>query len=517
MKTKQLLATMATLLIVGTAFPQANGYPIVDSIPFLDINLTMNMGCEVKRLMMQANGDVVSKTIRGDDILIHKVSTDPLEVVDSLCFPFPGTGLYGLLERDPRGQGNLYVVNEPDGMGGHNLRISRFTDGSLECDTTQDIVTHLCDHDLYYYSEGIIDCRGDIIWKYYEKPNDSTRIGHFARFGLDGTLKHDAVMQPNAVMISYGVFSEEPLRYFQWKKGEHLTLYVYDSLFNLENSYIIRKGFTDYPDNIVYFTFSYQTFERTFVIPDGDDVLVAASYEDMSSGPGWPNYANLEVGTAVARYDLRTMQQKNLVMFNDYPGGENGVINLGFFKSSAGSVYLVYKEQAWTWPQWVEVTLPITVVKMDEDLNVLWKRDVYFPKGFNIQGVDRCLMDEVDGKVKIVATGQMEHFFPQNYSRHLGLYYFFVTDDGTVGTNDMGIEVRPYAFYPNPAQDRLRLNYSPDVKPAQIELYDLQGRLVRSQGSGLESLSLQGLAPGQYVMKVTMADGTTFSDKVVKE
>ena len=71
--------------------------------------------------------------------------------------------------------------------------------------------------------------------------------------------------------------------------------------------------------------------------------------------------------------------------------------------------------------------------------------------------------------------------------------------------------------YPNPAQDQLRLQYSPDVEPAQIELYDLQGRLVRSQGSGLERLNLQGLAPGQYVMKVTMTDGTAYSDKVVKE
>ena len=71
--------------------------------------------------------------------------------------------------------------------------------------------------------------------------------------------------------------------------------------------------------------------------------------------------------------------------------------------------------------------------------------------------------------------------------------------------------------YPNPAQDQLQLLFSPDVEPRQIELYDLQGRLVRSQGSGLESLNLQGLAPGQYVMKVTMADGTAYSDKVVKE
>jgi len=55
------------------------------------------------------------------------------------------------------------------------------------------------------------------------------------------------------------------------------------------------------------------------------------------------------------------------------------------------------------------------------------------------------------------------------------------------------------------------------VKPAQVELYDLQGRLVRTQSQGLESFNLQGLAPGQYLMKVTMEDGKTYSDKVVKE
>ena len=42
-------------------------------------------------------------------------------------------------------------------------------------------------------------------------------------------------------------------------------------------------------------------------------------------------------------------------------------------------------------------------------------------------------------------------------------------------------------------------------------------RPVRSQNNALESLNLQGLASGQYVMKVTMTDGTAYSNKVVKE
>jgi hypothetical protein len=34
---------------------------------------------------------------------------------------------------------------------------------------------------------------------------------------------------------------------------------------------------------------------------------------------------------------------------------------------------------------------------------------------------------------------------------------------------------------------------------------------------GWESNNLQGLVPGQYLMQVTLEDGKTYSDKVVKE
>ena len=86
-----------------------------------------------------------------------------------------------------------------------------------------------------------------------------------------------------------------------------------------------------------------------------------------------------------------------------------------------------------------------------------------------------------------------------------------------MGTPEAEAFIRPYLFYPNPAQDQLRMQYSPDVKPAKVEFYDLQGRLVRTQSQELESINLQGLAPGQYLMKVTLEDGKTYSDKVMKE
>jgi len=74
-----------------------------------------------------------------------------------------------------------------------------------------------------------------------------------------------------------------------------------------------------------------------------------------------------------------------------------------------------------------------------------------------------------------------------------------------------------FKVFPNPAQDQLHLQYSPDVQPKQIELYDLQGRLVRSQGNAFETFDLGKLPAGTYTLRVAMEDGQVFSDKVVKE
>ncbi len=99
----------------------------------------------------------------------------------------------------------------------------------------------------------------------------------------------------------------------------------------------------------------------------------------------------------------------------------------------------------------------------------------------------------------------------------LNYFYYFVHDDGLVGTSEAEAFIRPYMFYPNPTQSELHLQYSPDVTPKQIELYDLQGRLVQTQSKNLESLNMAGLPAGTYTMRVMLEGGKVFSDKVVKE
>ena len=95
-------------------------------------------------------------------------------------------------------------------------------------------------------------------------------------------------------------------------------------------------------------------------------------------------------------------------------------------------------------------------------------------------------------------------------------FALFVNNDYD-SLDEQGIAVRPYTYWPNPVHDELRLHYSPDVQPARIELYDLQGRLLHTQTQNLESIGLEGFAIGQYLMKVVLQDGKTFTDKVMKK
>ena len=146
----------------------------------------------------------------------------------------------------------------------------------------------------------------------------------------------------------------------------------------------------------------------------------------------------------------------------------------------------------------------------DNDLNPIWEQAyVLGPEHYH----PSYLLATSDGGCLL--TGRVYY---DTSMEDVDLFVFKVNADGTVGMKEIiGEEQIPYIYWPNPTQNELYLQYSPDVKPKQIELYDLQGRLVRSQSKGLENLNMVGLPAGTYTMRVMLEDGKVFSDKVVKE
>ena len=160
------------------------------------------------------------------------------------------------------------------------------------------------------------------------------------------------------------------------------------------------------------------------------------------------------------------------------------------------------------------------VTKMDIDGNVIWQRywdrynpdygmKVYYPNFITTTSDDGCLVSGYCYYSDIYGSSR--------YGSDPEIFMLKFFPDGTLSIPEAEAFVRPFAFWPNPIQDELHLQYSPDVTPTQIELYDMQGHLVRSQCNGLESLNLEGLASGAYTMRVTLEGGKVFSDKVIKE
>ena len=483
-----------------------------------------NPGCEgaIYNTMQQRDGDfVMHKLVFGDDptytspplgFMTYKISPTTLTVTDSLFVADTTGGTY-LFARDPLGEGNIRANFEyHEDCDSTFLRIRHFADTDLHPITGEDILVPICEG-ITLGTDGcdLFDDRGDLILRYYKERPNEIYDEYIARIGPDGTLKRQTLFQENSDWqgSNLRVLKDSPLQYYRFEFTDdidpNLSVEVTDSLFH-KNTVILNRMLRSEiiaPNVVEYEYLDFGNLLYTEVIPvGGNDVLVVAPYVHDTNFYPWHS----KYGIAVARYDLRTMQMKKYIVFDEQIT-PNRLTFMGLKMMTDGTVYFAYKKN--------RLEPAINIVKMDADLNVEWNRfckmnDVIIYSRFCHGGLFKYEQGEEKG---IAWPWEAK----KDGDNNIGLVLFLLNHDGTVGTNDMGIEVRPYAFYPNPANDYLRLQYSPDVEPAQIELYDLQGRLVRSQGSGLECLSLQGLAPGQYVMKVTMADGTTFSDKVVKE
>ena len=447
--------------------------------------------------------------------IFYKMSPSTLSFTDSLLVEdsYPP---YYLFAPNPNGGGNIRANFEyHEDCDSTFLRICHFPDDDLHINPDEDIVTPVCDgFAAGSFNCHLVDSEGNLIFRYVKAASDSGYDVYWAQFDSDGTLKRQSLLfeGENGPVPRMGMFKENPLQYYQWRDyydSSNLAVDIIDSLLRRVNIVVINEilsaeSLSD-SDTVTLVAYDHFSFSHdTEVIPvGGDDILLAAQY--ISDTNFYPITA--EHGVAVAKYDVRTHQREGLIMFNDYPGSNNNAQCLGLRQTTDGSVYFLY--QADGYPQG-----SIIVVKMDVDLNVEWKRvcktdDIVIAPPLWLP----ILYEDEQGDEIIAWAG---------YGRRMGndkadMIYFFLTHDGIPASVEDGLVVRPYTYYPNPAKDVLHLQFSPDVTPTQIDLYDLQGRLVQTQRNGLETLEMSGLAAGTYTMRVTMQDGQAFSDKVVKE
>ena len=486
--------------------------------------------------MRQRDGDFVINAYLVDNLanddecflgnLLYKVSSNTLAITDTLYVADTTSTEYFqrsfLLAQDPRGEGNIRANFEyHEECDNSFLRISHYPDSDFNVITEEDVVVPVCEGRVEG-GRGMLNIRGDLIMKYSKyHPGGATHEydSYIICVDREGTLKYHRLMFEDEgrefLYPTLGMLSESPLQYYQWRQIEghvnqhavyNVGLLTIDSLLNV-NTVILGSVLSEEvldPENPFWVEYERLNLNRDAnLIPiGGNKILVAAQYENDTNF-----YGATEYGVAVAKYDIRTMQLQDYIVFNDLPGGYGNQAECrGIKMMSDGTVYFIYSEQD-------EPDETLTVVKMDTDLNVYWKR--YFKtENVIIWGLSYPIIykDEQGEEKGIIWTG-----YGTKNGQQEGILCFLLYHDGTVSTNENGMAIRPYMFYPNPAQDQLHLQYSPDVQPKQIELYDLQGRLMRSQGNAFETFDLGSLPTGTYTLRVTMEDGQVFSDKVVKE
>ena len=86
-----------------------------------------------------------------------------------------------------------------------------------------------------------------------------------------------------------------------------------------------------------------------------------------------------------------------------------------------------------------------------------------------------------------------------------------------MSTDELSFSGKPFACYPNPANDFIHIEFSPDVNPQLVEIYSLDGKMAASQNFNLSTINVASIPAGIYLMKITMDNGNVFTERIVKE
>ena len=94
--------------------------------------------------------------------------------------------------------------------------------------------------------------------------------------------------------------------------------------------------------------------------------------------------------------------------------------------------------------------------------------------------------------------------------------FVYIIRDEYVGTDEYFAGESPFSLYPNPVKDLLSIHFDDGAEPEGIELYDLAGRLVSTKHNSMESIDMSAMPAGVYMLRVTMKDGTSHHEKILK-
>ena len=340
-----------------------------------------------------------------------------------------------------------------------------------------------------------IDPQNDFIISFW-----SNNVHHLKRIGRDGTIKAardgSEIFAPNYETqvqqlggdslllyseMGFGTFTESPLTYYllggyyPTSGAWPIVGYFFDADFNL----IERRLYEQFDENIA---FDGGNNEHIIPLEEGT-YLTATQIKRLSPALG---------GVGLAKFDMDHNFINASPLF-----GTNSCFPRETLITDDGTIYQLYDRQN---------QYKVSLARLDSDLNLSW--DITLPGNQAIAYFGTSL---IKLKNDDIATG----YLIRKNSRYCA--NIVILHDDYDAISESTTQDHPYALYPNPVKDQLNLSFANDMEPESIDLYDLQGRLLVTKRNDLESVDMSALAAGVYMLHITMKDGTSNHDKVIKE
>ena len=345
--------------------------------------------------------------------------------------------------------------------------------------------------DAFTWDKWFIDTNNDLIVSFW--------IGetfHIMRIGLDGTVKNaveTSELFPPDFEYGYtvdtllwysgfGIYKNNPMTYYKLggfcseSGGCPVYCYFFDTDFNI----IGTNWYEEYDENIF---FSGSNIEH--IVPfDEDSYLMASQME----------YSNNEAGCALVKYDMN----HNPICISPQLGNYDYPLDTKI--TSNGTIYQYHSNVMYG---------TIWAACLDPSLNLIWDIEL---EAVGINGLNgSSLISKANGDI-IVGFACVRMY--SQASTDIFVYTIRNTPANTTEKTNCDL---CFSFYPSPVKDHLTLRFDDGAEPESVELYDLAGRLVSTKPNGLESIDMNAMPSGVYLLRVTLKDGTCYHEKIVKE
>ena len=416
------------------------------------------------------------------EYMVYKVSREGA-YLDSICL----YNIYGLLE----------VPNETDLilLYGYSIESNIYhltltlIDANLNVVRETSIPIGEC-VDEFWDGLVFVAPNGEILFPY------SVDVFHIMRIGLDGIVLEDKTFpeipcgtwnseNTNDSEVYYSdinVFTKSPLTYHClgfYRNPEGTTImtnYILDENLNIIESI----EYAPYEPNSV---FGPEIFTNIATLGTGAEPK--KTYLSTSMRFSDPNPAS-----TIIRYDLNHHPDAAITFAsNTHPGLlETKGENILYFSLTYYGTF-------------------VTLYRLDGNLNDIWH--------IGLPNMTSSLIEL--HTMKILKNGDIIVGY-SIYDNNGPFFQYYIIHDRTLDSTKENVTTHGHIkVYPNPVKNALSLDFTDGTEPKSVELYDMAGRLISTNPSDLESIDMSAMPSGVYLVRITMKDGTSYHEKILKE